>query len=80
MANIIARGAESEQDCRARLRTVPPVSTVTEAVEDTIPASGDPYVTLDDLRVGGPERVAEKLLSLPRGAMCAAFSWISTTP
>jgi uncharacterized protein YgbK (DUF1537 family) len=31
-------------------------------------------ITLDDLRVGGPERVVEKLLSLPRGVMCVVNS------
>jgi len=33
----------------ARLRTVPPVSTIVEASADDIPEAGDPYVTLDDL-------------------------------
>jgi uncharacterized protein YgbK (DUF1537 family) len=31
-------------------------------------------ITLDDLRVGGPERVVEKLLSLPHGVMCVVNS------
>jgi uncharacterized protein YgbK (DUF1537 family) len=31
-------------------------------------------ITLDDLRLGGPDNVAEKLLSLPHGAMCAVNS------
>ena len=33
-----------------RLRTVPPVSLVCEAVASEIPASGPPYARLDDLR------------------------------
>ncbi|HIP53539.1 MAG TPA: flavodoxin family protein, partial [Chromatiales bacterium] len=42
MANQIARGVE-EAGLEARLRTVPEVSTVCEAVEESIPASGAPY-------------------------------------
>ena len=62
MARLIARGIEEVPEMRARLRTVPRVSTVCEAVEDTIPPVGPPYVTLDDLRecaglaLGSPTR------------------------
>jgi NAD(P)H dehydrogenase (quinone) len=61
MARQIARGVE-EAGLEARLRTVPPVSTVCEATEDEIPASGPPYAELDDLRdcaglaLGSPTR------------------------
>ncbi len=50
MAHQIARGVEEVPDMTARLRTVPAVSTVCEATEDTIPASGAPYATLSDLQ------------------------------
>ncbi|MCU7884572.1 MAG: NAD(P)H:quinone oxidoreductase, partial [Candidatus Thiodiazotropha sp. (ex Lucinoma annulata)] len=46
----------------ARLRTVPEVSTLCEATEDTIPESGSPYVSEDDIRecdgliLGSPTR------------------------
>lgn len=50
MAHSIARGVESIAGCEAKLRTVPEVSTVCEAVEDNIPASGAPYVSLEDLK------------------------------
>lgn len=62
MANHIARGVESVQGCSARLRTVPPVSTVCEATAAEIPASGPPYVTNEDLKacdglaLGSPTR------------------------
>jgi len=62
MARQIARGIESVAGCQARLRTVPAVSTVCEAVADTIPDHGDPYVSLADLRdcdglaLGSPTR------------------------
>ncbi|HVK55960.1 MAG TPA: NAD(P)H:quinone oxidoreductase [Burkholderiales bacterium] len=49
MAHLIARGIEQMPGARARLRTVPKISTVCEAVEPDIPASGAPYVELADL-------------------------------
>lgn len=49
MARQIARGVESVGDCEAILRTVPEVSTVCEKVADSIPASGAPYATLQEL-------------------------------
>lgn len=62
MARLIARGIEEVPGMQARLRTVPPVSTVCEAMADTIPAEGPPYAGLDDLRecaglvLGSPTR------------------------
>lgn len=62
MANLIARGIHSVPNIEARIRTVPAVSLVTEATESSIPLSGDPYVTLEDLKhcvglaVGSPTR------------------------
>jgi NAD(P)H dehydrogenase (quinone) len=61
MARLIARGVE-EAGMEARLRTVPAVSATCEAVEDSIPPSGAPYASLDDLRecaglaLGSPTR------------------------
>lgn len=49
MARQVARGIDSVMNCQARVRTVPAVSTLCEAVQDTIPTSGDPYASLDDL-------------------------------
>ncbi|MBI1195116.1 MAG: NAD(P)H:quinone oxidoreductase [Gammaproteobacteria bacterium] len=49
MAQQIARGVDEVPGCAARLRTVPKVSTVCEAVADDIPDRGAPYVSLDDL-------------------------------
>jgi len=62
MARLIARGVEEVPDIEARLRTVPPVSTVCEATEESIPEAGAPYANLDDLRqcaglaLGSPTR------------------------
>ena len=49
MANVIARGVEQVVGMQARIRTVPPVSPVSEQVEDAIPESGALYATNDDL-------------------------------
>ena len=49
LAREVCRGVDSVKGAAARLRTVPPVSTVTEASEDTIPEAGPPYVSSTDL-------------------------------
>ena len=49
MAELIARGIEDVDGMQARLRTVPHVSTVSEAKESDIPAEGPPYASLQDL-------------------------------
>lgn len=62
LAEFIAQGVESVQGCDARLRTVPPVSTVTEATAPDVPQEGAPYVELRDLEecaglaLGSPTR------------------------
>lgn len=62
MARLVCRGIESIDGMRARLRTVPAVSAVSEAVADAIPDSGPPYASHDDLRecagliLGSPTR------------------------
>lgn len=48
LAEQIALGVESA-GLEARLRTVPPVSTVCEATEQDIPTEGDIYCSADDL-------------------------------
>ncbi len=50
LARHVTRGVESVAGARARVRTVPAVSPVTEAVEVAVPESGPPYATFDDLR------------------------------
>jgi NAD(P)H dehydrogenase (quinone) len=50
MANVIAHGIEQVEGMQARMRTVPPVSPVTEQVDDTIPARGPLYASNDDLQ------------------------------
>ncbi|HEB78531.1 MAG TPA: NAD(P)H:quinone oxidoreductase [Methylothermaceae bacterium] len=50
MADVIARGVESVEGAVAKIRTVPEVSPVCEAVGDVIPADGPPYATIEDLQ------------------------------
>jgi NAD(P)H dehydrogenase (quinone) len=62
MAQYVARGVEQVPGVTARLRTVPKVSTVCEAVESDVPDSGAPYATHGDLEaciglaLGSPTR------------------------
>lgn len=79
LARQVARGVEEIEGMQARVRTVPEVSAVSEAVEDSIPEQGPPYVTLDDLKecaglaLGSPTRF---------GNMAAPLRYFldSTTP
>ena len=50
MAKLVARGIEEVEGVQARIRTVPEISTVCEAKEDSIPETGAPYVTATDLQ------------------------------
>lgn len=62
LANHIASGVELIADIEARVRTVPKVSTNTEASEPSVPSTGAPYASLDDLKgcagliLGSPTR------------------------
>lgn len=62
MAQFVARGIEQVPGAAARVRTVPRVSTVAEAVEPSIPESGAPYAEYADLEqcaglaLGSPTR------------------------
>jgi len=49
MAHLVARGIEQVPGARARLRTVPPVSPVCEAVAPEVPEEGAPYAAPTDL-------------------------------
>jgi len=50
MAQLIARGVAEVAGVEARVRTVPNVSSVCEAVAEPIPEQGAPYASLDDLK------------------------------
>ena len=83
MAQLIARGVEQVSGIQARIRTVPAVSTVCEAVEDDIPAAGPPYATLDDLRecaglaLGSPTRFGNMAAPLKYFLDSTGSLWLS---
>ena len=49
LAREVCQGVDSVPGAAARLRTVPPVSTVSEATEEDVPSAGPPYATVEDL-------------------------------
>ena len=83
MAQLIARGVEQVPGLQARIRTVPAVSTVCEALEDSIPAAGPPYATLDDLRecagiaMGSPTRFGNMAAPLKYFLDSTGSLWLS---
>jgi len=70
LAREVCKGVDSIDGMSARLRTVPQVSAVTEAVEDAVPNSGPPYATNADLEecaglvMGSPSNFGNMAASL----------------
>jgi NAD(P)H dehydrogenase (quinone) len=62
LAQQVARGVEATPGARARIRTVPPVSSTRGDAAPDVPPSGPPFATHDDLRecdglaLGSPTR------------------------
>jgi len=85
MAQQISRGIESIKGIKARIRTVPPVSTTCEASEDNIPESGPPYVQHDDLAqcaglaLGSPTRFGNMAAPLKYFLDSTGDAWLSGT-
>ena len=83
MARQVCRGVESVSGMSARLRTVPPVSAVSEATAPAVPDSGPPYATLDDLKecaglvMGSPTRFGNMAASLKYFLDGTAGLWLS---
>lgn len=83
LAELIAQGVESISGCEARLRTVPAVSTVTEATEPDIPKEGAPYVELRDLEecaalaLGSPTRFGNMAAPLKYFLDGTSAQWLS---
>lgn len=83
MARLIARGVESVAGMRARLRTVPEVSTGFDRPPPAIPADGPPFVTHDDLRecaglaLGSPARFGNMAAPLKYFLESTSDIWIS---
>lgn len=85
MASLVARGIESVKGCVARIRSVPPVSTVCEATEKPVPDQGAPYVTHDDLKqcaaiaLGSPARFGNMAAPLKYFLETTGSLWLSGT-
>jgi len=83
MARRIARGVAEVPGMEAKLRTVPPVSTVCEAMEDVIPPEGPPYATLEDLiscsgiALGSPTRFGNMAAPLKYFLDQTSALWLS---
>ena len=85
MARFVARGIEEVDGMQARLRTVPKVSSVCEASEDSVPEDGPPYVSRDDLgecaaiALGSPTRFGNMAAPLKYFLDGTATEWLSGT-
>ena len=85
MARQAARGVEQVDGTRARVRTVPPVSTLCEAREPAIPERGPPYAQLADLRecdglvLGSPTRFGNMAAALKYFLDGTSAEWLSGT-
>ena len=85
LAELIGQGIDSVAGCEARLRTVPTVSTVTEATEPDVPLEGAPYVELSDLEecaalaVGSPTRFGNMAASMKYFLDGTSSQWLSGT-
>lgn len=85
LAELIAQGIESVPGVDARLRTVPAISSVTEATEPDIPSSGAPYAELQDLAecaglaLGSPTRFGNMASALKYFLDGTAAAWLAGT-
>jgi NAD(P)H dehydrogenase (quinone) len=83
MARQVARGVESVAGMQARLRTVPPVAPTHDPEARSIPASGAPFATLDDLRdcaglaLGSPTRFGNMAAPLKHFLDTTGALWAS---
>jgi NAD(P)H dehydrogenase (quinone) len=83
MAQLIARGIEQVEGVEARVRTVPAVSAVCEAVEEDIPEQGPLYCTEEDLQhcaglaMGSPTRFGNMAAPLKYFLDGTSSQWLS---
>lgn len=83
MAQHIARGVNAVDGVEAVLRTVAPVSTTCEAVEDSIPDEGHPYAQAADLEncdgllLGSPTRFGNMAAPLKYFLDGTSAQWLS---
>ena len=83
LAEQIAIGIHQVPGAAARVRTVPRVSTVCEAVEDDVPADGPPYVEPQDLAdcaglaLGSPTRFGNMAAPMKYFLDGLAGAWVN---
>lgn len=83
LAAQVCRGINSVNGASARMRTVPPVSTETEAVRADIPSEGPPYASqvdlteCDGLVLGSPTRFGNMAAALKYFLDGSAGAWVS---
>ena len=83
LAREVCHGIDSVKDVAARLRTIPPVSAVSEAVEDPVPEDGPPYAIADDLKecaglvMGSPTRFGNMAAPLKYFLDGTGSEWLS---
>jgi len=83
MAQQIARGVETVPGMQARLRSVPPVAPAFDPDAGSIPASGAPYATTEDLRdcaglaLGSPTRFGNMAAPLKHFLDTTGALWVS---
>src|ERR1051326_2377218 len=85
LAEAVARGIESVDGMRARVRTVPKVAPVTERIEPAVPTEGAPYVEARDLAecaalaLGSPTRFGNMAAPLKYFLDGLGAEWVSGT-
>ncbi len=83
LARQVARGIESVEGVTARLRTVPPVTTVVDEAEPAVPAEGPPYASHEDLRscaglaLGSPARFGNMAAALKHFLEGTSSLWLN---
>lgn len=83
LAEMIAQGIDSVPGVAARLRTVPRISAVCEAIEPDIPPSGAPYAETQDLEeciglaLGSPTRFGNMAAPMKYFLDSTAGPWLS---
>ena len=85
LARQVTRGIDSVPGAAARLRTVPKVSTVCEAVAPVVPVEGAPYVSERDLvecvglALGSPTRFGNMAAPLKYFLDGTSGAWVNGT-
>src|SRR5918993_2775754 len=85
MAQLVARGIEQVSGAAARIRTVPPVSPVTQQATPPVPESGAPYAELKDLNeccglaLGSPTRFGNMAAPLKAFLDSTSELWLKGT-